>query len=166
MRLLLLLLLLPFAAAPQTPQPQHAFHVSYGRMVVEGEVALLRIRFFTDDLELTLGTHHKRPGYTMDISPTADSLFLSYFAERFVLKHGAQPLTGQIVGSGEEEDMWWYLIQYEHTTPLADLNLYHTMLFETFDDQRNIVKVLHMASEKQRSYYFVEGADTYPLRAE
>ena len=58
--------------------------------------------------------------------------------------------------AGEEPEMWWYTVRFEAPAPIRQLSLRNGVLFDLFDDQRNMTKVLHVASEKEFAYYFVE----------
>ena len=158
---MLFLLLIPFfLAAPPAEVPK--FHVSYGRMVIEGNEVVCHLRFFKDDLEEALRQHHRAEVLILDADARSDSLFLGYLAERFVLTQAGRPLEGAILQSGEEqagpEVIWWYVIRYETPAPAETLHLSHNMLFEVFSDQKNVFKVLYLPSENTQSFYFVEGS--------
>lgn len=142
---------------------KHRFHVSYGRMAVEGGVAVCQIRFFKHDLEEAMQAHFENDAIKVDVNPHVDSLYTAYFNQHFVLEQDGDVLEGTIASSGEEGEMWWYLMQYEAERPLEHFNVTNTLLFHLFDDQRNVLKVSHFPSEKNLSYYFVEGSDTYEV---
>lgn len=141
----------------------HDLHVSYGRMAVEGQVVVCQIRFFRHDLEAALQAYHRDPSIRMDVNPQVDSLYATYLAERFRVEQDGRVLQGRIVSSGEENDLWWYTVQYEAPSPVRSLRLTHTMLFDIFHDQRNLFKVKHFPSEAAQSLYFVRGAEAYTL---
>lgn len=145
----------------------HDFHVSYGRMAVEGKVAVSRIRFFKDDLEAALRRFHGEPEFRLEANPRADSLFLAYLSERFVLQQEGVPLRGRISSSGEEENgretMWWYVTQYESEQEIRSLRVEYTLLFDLFDDQKNIFKVMHYPSEEVQSFYYAEGTEAFDI---
>ena len=159
----LLVALAALAPAPPHPPPApavHDIHLSYTRVAVEGRVVLCRIRMFRDDLERALSRRAGKP-VTLAASAAGDSLFAAYFNEQFTLIHGGRRLAGTVVASGEEPEMWWYTVRFEAPAPIRQLSLRNGVLFDLFDDQRNMTKVLHVASEKEFAYYFVEG-DTKP----
>lgn len=156
---ILLALLLPIGTfAPETTPVVHDFHISYARVAVEKNVVVFRVRFFKDDLEEALRTHHKEADFALEVSPVVDAQFVMYFNEKLALEVGGQRLTGKLVGSGEEmegkEPMWWYAMQYEAPATIQQLTIKNTLLLELFDDQKNIVKVQHFPDDKQHSYYF------------
>lgn len=143
--------------------PAHKFHVTYGRLAVEDTQALLRIRFFHDDLEATLAAFAGDPAFRLAADPHSDSLFTRYFNRTFVLAQDGHALPGRIVSSGEDMDgrerVWWYLLRFDAPAPLLRFTVSNRLLFEAFGDQKNIFKVMHLPGEQTRSYYFVDGAD-------
>ena len=68
-------------------------------------------------------------------------------------------LPGVVVASGEEEDMWWYTTRFEAPAPIRAIQLRHTMLFDVFSDQHNLVKVRHFPGEDTRTLYFARGEE-------
>ena len=142
--------------------PPHDFHVVYARMGIEGPVVEVRLRFFYSDLAEALRLRTGDAALELSPDPRTDSLVTAYLAERFRVWSGDTLLAGAIVGSGEEEDgverTWWYLVQYESPGPVRELRVDATVLLELFDDQRNILRVQHFPSEKQRTYYLTHGS--------
>ena len=144
----------------------HDFHVTYSRLAVEGNMAVIRIRLFKDDLNQALSTREERDVF-VDTSPASDSLFQAYFNEQFVMRSNGETLTGRIVGSGKEvvgnEPMWWYLFEFQASQTIDELDISQRILSEEFEDQKNIVQVQHFPSEKVYSLYCVEDAWDYTV---
>ena len=140
------------------PVGLHPLHVSYSRMVLEGDVALLNVRIFTDDLENALGRYHGVSGLKMRPDPQIDSLFTEYFNAQFTLTIADSVLPGVIVESGESEDMWWYTMLFQGWEPISTISFRTELLYDLFDDQRNITRILHTATNKYQMYYSVAGA--------
>lgn len=161
-----LLFALTFGAAPAPDPLPHDFHVTYSRLAVEDNMAVVRIRLFQDDLNEALSQREERDVF-VDTSPATDSLFQAYFNERFVLIAGKEVMAGRIVGSGEEvvgnEPMWWYLLEFRASSTIEALHISQRILSEVFEDQKNIVKVQHFPSEKVYSLYCVEDAWEYTV---
>jgi hypothetical protein len=154
-------LLALWAALAGPPQPAfraHDFHVTYGRLAVEGTVAVARIRFFRDDLEFALGGFGGRDWLRMAADPEVDSLFLAYLADRFILEVDGERLRGSIIGSGEDEidhePAWWYLVRFDAPGPIAGVAIRNTLLFELHDDQKNLLKVVRLPGDTERNYTF------------
>ncbi len=150
----------------ENPAPVHPMHVSYGRMVLEGNVALLNVRIFTDDLENALSRFHDVHGVRMRPDPVIDSLFTSYFNANFTLTIADSVVPGQIVDSGESDDMWWYLVLFEGWQPINEVSFRTELLYDIFDDQRNIMRILHTETDEYQMYYSVAGApETHVFKA-
>jgi len=136
----------------------HDFHVTYGRLAVEGTVAVARIRFFQDDLALALGRARGTDPVVLAADPEIDSLFLAYLADRFRLEVDGTALTGTIIGSGEDaidhEPAWWYLVRFDAVAPIAGFTIRNTLLFEVHDDQKNMLKVVRLPDDQESSYTF------------
>ena len=150
-----------------TPDPVvHDFHVTYSRIAVEDNMAVIRIRLFSDDLNQALSEREKRD-ITVDTSPTSESLFQVYFNELFVLSSNDETLAARMVGSGEEvvgnEPMWWYLFEFRASQPIDELAISQRILSDVFSDQKNIVQIQHFPSEKMYSLYCVEDAWDYSI---
>lgn len=140
------------------PAVLHPMHVSYGRMVLEGDLALLNVRIFTDDLENALGHFHGITGLRMRPDPVIDSLFTSYFNSQFTLTIGDSVVPGVIVESGESDDMWWYIVMFQGWEPINEIGFRTELLYDIFGDQRNIMRILHTATDEYQMYYSVAGA--------
>ncbi|MGW8283838.1 MAG: DUF6702 family protein, partial [Gemmatimonadota bacterium] len=126
----------------------------------------LRIRMFEDDLEGTLAAYAGLP--ELKLAPTAqiDSLFLEYFTKFFVFRANGIVLGAELISSGEdlesgqgETRMWWYLLGFESPQPIGEIGLLNRVLFDRFDDQRNVVRVLHSSTDSRRTLYFAAPDD-------
>ena len=124
-------------------------------MVLEGKHAILNVRLFQDDLELALSRFHAIEGLRVRPDPIVDSLFASYFNARFTLSIADTTHEGRVVASGQAENMWWYAVTFEAADPITAVAFRNDLLFDIFDDQRNITRVLHTSTEKQRTFYAV-----------
>ena len=153
----------PAPVAASGPAGVHDFHVSYSHLAVEGEVAVLRIRFFKDDLEDVLGRFGGGEGFRMEADPAVDALFMKYFDERFDLSMSGAEIAGRLIGSGEDEidrePVWWYLVQFVAEAPIRSLRIRNALMFDSFSDQKNILKAVHFPDETQRTFYFAAGEE-------
>ncbi len=152
------------AVEESAAEPRHDLHVSYGNLGVDGALAILQIRVFKDDLEEALRRFHGLDAFQMAVSPEVDALFLQYLAKKFVLEVDGTPLKGQIIGSGDDEldrePVWWYQIRFRAPDPILLARITNTVLFDVFDDQSNILRVVDFPEENRRSYYFAPGEET------
>lgn len=155
-------------AAAYSAADAHDLHVSYGAAAVEGSVLTVRIRFFRDDLEGALARHARRSSHAMQVGPEADALFLAYLQGRFTVTVGGRTLSPTLVGSGEDEldrePVWWYAVLFDAGTPLTSFRVRNALLTELFDDQTNVVKFVHLPDQKQKTYSFGKGEETFEVR--
>lgn len=140
----------------------HPLHLSTTMLAIDESAAFLRVRMFKNDLELALAAAAGRDSLDLAPTPENDSLFLAYFGERFELRFdGAGGASPVLTGSGEDlsteegdERIWWVELRYDFAAPVSRVDVRARQLYEQFDDQRNIVRVLHTESGRQRTVYF------------
>jgi hypothetical protein len=154
----------PSAEGPILP---HDLHVSYGNLGVDGSLAILQLRAFKNDVEEALARFHGLDGLQLEVSPQTDALFLAYLKDRFQIEVDGQLLEGTIIGSGDDEldrePVWWYQIRFDAPAPIESARITNTVLFEIFDDQRNVVRVVEFPEEDRRAYYFAPGEETIEI---
>ena len=160
----ILFLLLGVVLGGEAP---HDLHVSYGNLGVEGRTAILQMRIFQDDLEEALRRMEGGEHRPMAATPEMDAAFLRYFSEKFVLEVDGASLPGRIMGSGSDEldrgPVWWYRIAFEATSPITAARVTNTILFEVFDDQRNVLRTARFPEGRRQAFYFAEGEDTVEI---
>jgi hypothetical protein len=142
----------------------HDLHITYGTLGVEGETAVYQVRIFRDDLAAALSGHSGELLLDMAADPAVDSLFLDYLGAHLRFRANGALLEPGLLASGEDaldrEPVWWYRIRYSADAPIRSLAITNTILFELFDDQRNLLKLVHFPDETQRTYYFAPGEDS------
>ncbi|MDH3297358.1 MAG: hypothetical protein OEM96_03615 [Gemmatimonadota bacterium] len=159
---LFVLSMLVVAAPGRAPSPAvHPQHLSTGQLAVEERVAYLRVRMYMHDLEAALAAAHGLDSIRLEPTPAKDSLFLAYFVERYEVQLNGQQIRPDLISSGEdvetgesEERVWWVLLRYRSTGRIGALAVRARILFEWFEDQRNVVRVLHADSGQQETIYF------------
>ncbi|MEJ2547215.1 MAG: hypothetical protein P8125_05295 [Gemmatimonadota bacterium] len=144
----------------------HPLHLSTAQLVVEETSLYLRIRIFKDDLEGALAAHAGVAEFTLSPTAEADSAFLAYLDSTLSIQADGADLTAAVISSGVDLEagqgdatVWWYLLEYPTEGPPGAITLLDTVLYERFDDQRNIIRVLHSASGRQRTLYFAAPDD-------
>lgn len=142
----------------------HNIHLSHGRMAIEGNVVVLRVRFFKHDLEDALKQFYNNGAVRLSNTAASDSLFITYFKNKFSLVSQDDSLQPRIVTSGEDRDVWWYELQFSAPQVIKKLSITNQTLFELFDDQQNIFHLTHFPDEVRQTLYFVRGADRYTAR--
>ena len=139
----------------------HEFHVSLGRMAVEGNQAVLQIRLFQDDLELGLQTYYEDEAIRLKVDAHVDSLFMDYLNEKLIIKHGSEVLTGKVATSGEDVlygyPVWWYSFTYQASDSIEGLDIDNQILMEIFEDQQNVMRITYYPADEEKMYYMVKG---------
>lgn len=140
-------------AAPAPVTPPHNLHVAHTRMVIEGTAIVARVRMFRDDLQKTL----KRP-VGDDASKSAVN---AYVTQNFALAADGTKLVGEVLDSGADQDgdqpIWWVLVQWKTAKPVKTLSIKVHLMFDTFNDQQNIVLVARPPGDERHGLYFQAG---------
>lgn len=161
-RLILLLFVAALGPARSSGAAAHDIHLSHTRMVIDGASVLARVRVFHDDMELVLRRHSGRPELRITDGSSQDSAFAAYFDAKVSLTSAGERLHPRVIESGPDPDatdspMWWYLVELKARRPIHALGVKYELMFEQFEDQRNIVSVLKLPGEERRSLYFAAG---------
>ena len=144
---------------PTGPAASHDTHASYLRLVVESRSVVLRVRLFHDDLQQALRVAAGQPELRLTAEAPAESLFATYFAKRVRLELDGSPVQLRVSGAGLEQDaaaqqVVWYILEGEVAAAPRRLVVLDGLLFETFDDQQNIVQILELPADQRRTLYF------------
>jgi hypothetical protein len=123
----------------------HKYHTSVTRVEYNQaeRSAEITIQTFTDDLRDVLT---KRAGKTvrLDAGKSTDGLAFDYLRSVFELKNGnAAPSELQWVGMEVKGETVWLYVLAKMPDGLAKATLRNAFLFDLFDDQVNIVNVIH-----------------------
>ena len=136
-------------------------------MAVEGSSIAVRFRFFADDLLRTIRSFTGDEAAELSDDPASWAAFETYLAGSFILMADGDTLGGLLIGSGEEimdkEPVRWFLVQYTATDTVRAVSLQNRLLFDEFDDQKNIVQFRHFPSEENGSLYFTHDRPSYEL---
>ena len=149
------------APSPAPPGVVHPLHLSTAHLAVDEQAAWMRIRMFKDDLEAALAAHSGVDSLALEPSAVHDSLFLAYFGKAFGLRFDGVEVSGVIESSGEDLEsgdgdlrIWWYQLRFDGAEGVRGIEVRNELLYESFRDQRNIVRVLHAPTETRKTLYF------------
>ena len=145
----------------------HDFHVTYGRMAVEENVVAIQLRVFQDDFNKGLQNAGAPADFRLGPTAASDSTAMAYISRRLHVVAAGDTLQMRLSSSGEDlsgqEPMWWFLLESTAPRMISSLTMDNVLLFETFDDQKNIVQIQHFPSEKTWSLYFAGDSDTFTV---
>jgi len=146
----------------------HELHLAYGDLAVEGSLIAGRLRFFKNDLEQAIGPLVGATAINLEPGTEADALVMRYVRDNLHVSIDGQELEASLLGSGQDEldrePVWWVIVQYRAPGPVEELRVSNTLLFDLYDDQRNIFKFVHFPDETQRTFYFAEGESEHVVR--
>jgi hypothetical protein len=132
--------------------------MAYGDLAVEGRIVAGRIRMFKDDLERALGPLVGADALSLAPGTEADALVMRYLRDHLQVEVDGEVLAPTLLESGEDEldreTVWWVVVQYEASAPLESFTVRNTLLFELFDDQRNVFKFVRFPEEVQQTFTF------------
>jgi hypothetical protein len=134
---------------------------------VEGNAVVVRLRLFKDDLGAALGREVGVTVLALTASPQVDEVFLRYLGRHLTFEVEGTLLEPAVVTRGEElldrEPVWWYALRYQAAGPVTRLRVKNTLLFDLFEDQRNVMKFVHFPDETQRTYGFARGEEVFTV---
>lgn len=148
--------------------PSHPFRLSVADMrVTEGGLSA-EIRFFWDDLQFAVMEHSSDMEFVLAESPEVDATVEGYINELLLLRVGEVPLRGRVEARGIEdaeiidEVMWWYRLEYALPAGAERVDLQNRLLFNLFEDQRNIVNFRTLGG-RERTYDFSWGRESVSI---
>ncbi|MFT6972618.1 MAG: hypothetical protein ACI905_002612 [Roseivirga sp.] len=122
----------------------HPFHVSVCDMEYDAETKALQIsqRIFMDDLGVGLQNFHKID-YIDTYKPkdikVLDSLIAEYVKAKLFINIDGKPAQLKFIGSEVEGDARWCYIEIENVEKINKAEVSNLILFESFEDQENII---------------------------
>ena len=145
--------------APTVEDAIHNVRLSMATLESGAGSLELEVRFFWDDLQIAVMERTSDMEFRLAETAEVDGVIQEYINEMLVLEAGGERLQGQIVARGildasrPDEVMWWYRLEYPVDAAPDRLYVRNRLLFNMFEDQRNIVHVT-TNSGKERAYYF------------
>ena len=122
----------------------HPFHVSLSDVEYDENQKSLQIscRIFQDDLELALNKIHNVDNYFDERSnELINSDLEDFLSENFVFKVNGTARPFDFLGYEFEEGVVWCYMEIGKVRNLKKLDVRYTVLFDTFDDQFNLLNL-------------------------
>jgi hypothetical protein len=122
----------------------HPFHVSVCDMEYDAPTKALQIsqRIFMDDLGVGLQRFHQLE-YVDTFKPkdakVLDSLIAEYIKAKLFIDINGKPAELKFIGSEVEGDARWCYIEIENVEKIDQAQVSNLILFESFEDQENII---------------------------
>lgn len=143
---------------PAAPEA-HPFRLSVADVVVSGAAMEVRVRFFWDDLQFAVMESTSDMDFRLLETDEVDAVVAAYIGEALLMEADGVAVPGVLIERGVEESprldetMWWYRLSYRLPEGAERLRIRNRLLFNAFEDQRNLVH-LKTRSGKERTYYF------------
>ena len=158
------------AGAWRGPDSPHPFRLSVADVAVTDSGLEVRIRFFWDDLQLAVMERNSNMDFQLTENEAADRIVEEYINGMLAVEAEGAALQGTLKGRGVEEAarldevMWWYRLEYPLASSVERIHIRNRLLFNMFEDQRNIVH-LKTRRGRERAYYFTWDEDniTVPI---
>ena len=133
----------------------HPFHVSVCDIEHNAENKTLEIsqRIFMDDLETGLKKFHQIDfvdAFQPKNPEVLDSLIAGYLTEKLKIAVNGNPVKLNYLGSEVEGDARWCFIEVTGVEAIKEAKVANYILFESFEDQENIVHL--KVNGRQKSY--------------
>lgn len=127
----------------------HDFHVSILMIEYNAQSKGLECSFkiFIDDLEDGLKANGAPVMHlkTKEENPKANQYIEKFIRHHFKMKANDKDVTYRMIGKEYEDDVCWIYVEGLNVEPFEDLEIKNTLLFNTFEDQMNMV---HVKNEK------------------
>ena len=155
-------------SASTTPHP---FRLSIADAAVSGSAMEISIRFFWDDLQFAVMERTSDMDFRLDRTEEVDGVVEQYVNDMLNIQVEGAVLQGTLVERGVQEArnpdevMWWYRLNYSLDPSVDRIDVTNRLLFNMFEDQRNIVNITTRRG-RERTYYFSWDEDnvTIPVR--
>ena len=117
------------------------------------------IRFFWDDLQFAVMEQTSDMDFRLDETDEVDTVVEQYVNDMLNFQAEETLLQGELVERGiqearnPDEVMWWYRLEYSLDPSIDRIHVTNRLLFNMFEDQRNIVNIKTRRG-RERTYYF------------
>ncbi len=117
------------------------------------------IRFFWDDLQFAVMEQTSDMDFRLDETDEVDTVVEQYVNDMLNFQVEETLLQGELVERGiqearnPDEVMWWYRLVYSLDPSIDRIHVTNRLLFNMFEDQRNIVNIKTRRG-RERTYYF------------
>ncbi len=123
----------------------HDYHVSMMSITHNTELKTFDIEYkiFTDDLEMGVKQDLATSLFlnTEDETDNSDEYIKQYLTDNVIFSLNGKPIKANYIGKEYEEDITWIYLQIEKVKKVKSFSISNSVLFNTFDDQKNILNL-------------------------
>lgn len=137
----------------------HNIRMSLATLEPGPGIVTIEIRFFWDDLQVAVMERTSNMEFELAESPEVDRVVETYINDMLTVEVDGTRLVGTVSARGvqgaprRDEVMWWYRVEYPVDGAPDRIYVKNRLLFNMFEDQRNIMHVT-TRSGRERAYYF------------
>lgn len=109
----------------------------------EKKVVQVTMKFFLDDIELALENRLQQPMElsTSDENKLADKYLETYIKQKFKIWINNEEISYTYLGKEYEHNDVFFYLEVENIEEITSIEIENSMLFETFGEQQNYVKL-------------------------
>ncbi len=123
----------------------HKYYVSVTQVAFIEEKKSVQIisRIDVDDLEYTLRERYDENIVLtpIDESPSVDNYIQSYIKQKLEIKINTKEVDFNFIGKAYDNDQVVCYLEVENITSIATIEMSNTLLFDLFQEQKNVVKL-------------------------
>ena len=137
----------------------HSLRLSITDLSFQEDHITLSVRMFWDDLQFGVMEHTSDMEFQLADEEVVHDLVTDYINAMLELQVDGEKVIGVRTQTGiqeariPDEVMWWYELSYPTDGQVGELFLRNRLLFNMFEDQRNLLH-LTLPDGKERAYYF------------
>ncbi|HSD07404.1 DUF6702 family protein [Flavobacterium sp.] len=130
----------------------HKFYMAIYQINYAPEKKMLQIttRIFVDDLNKALENKYKKKFFlgTENEAPESVELFKKYLSENFAIKVNGQAKPMSFLSKEMDGDVLVCYLNIKDVTKIKSLDIYNTVLVESYPEQQNILHVTALNNKK------------------
>jgi len=123
----------------------HKHYISLTKVdyVKEKRTVQITMKFFLDDIELALENRMEQPMElaTKDENKLADKFLETYVRQKFKIWINEKEMSYSYLGKEYENNEIFFYLELENIDEINSIAIENSMLFETFEEQQNYVKL-------------------------
>ena len=123
----------------------HKHYISLTKVdyVKEKKTVQITMKFFLDDIELALENRMEQPMElaTKDENKLADKFLETYVRQKFKIWINEKEMSYSYLGKEYENNEIFFYLELENIDEINSIAIENSMLFETFEEQQNYIKL-------------------------
>ncbi len=123
----------------------HKHYISLTKVdyVKEKKTVQITMKFFLDDIELALENRMEQPMElaTKDENKLADKFLETYVRQKFKIWINEKEMSYSYLGKEYDNNEIFFYLELENIDEINSIAIENSMLFETFEEQQNYIKL-------------------------